>query len=742
MDEDQRGCRDSDSGRKPPTAEETGALHRQTEELLLSETLFQYVFQHASIGIALGLPDGTFARTNPAFDNMMGYKPGELIGMHRSAVTPPEDIAPNEERYRRFRETGEPTLSYEKRYLCKDGRIIWVDVTVSFIRDGDGNAGLSIITSRDISERKQMEQAVHESEEKYRSLLEHAHDAIMIADFEGNLLEVNKRAEELLGYTKEELVGTNISKIHPEEELGRILYTFNQMVQGKTHTLLDTKVLRKDGKLVPVDLSGGTIEYGGKKVAQAICRDIADRKKIEEQLKDYQNHLEKLVDERTKELKESEERYRNMFENAVEGFYQTTPEGRFLKVNPALARMYGYDSPEELVRSVTNIGAEIYVNPERRKEFIAFAEKDGVVRNFETEARRKDGSRKYVSLNARAVRDESGRTLYFEGTVQDVTQQKLTSEQMKAQRDLALMLARTDRLEEGLATILQAAVIVSGMESGGILLKNRETGGFDLVSSIGITKTFQDKIRYAPAEGFVWSVLVERKAFHTRTSRDMTPVASDEGFKSISVLPICEGNEVTGCLVMASKKMIDFPEEVLVGLESLAAGSGNSISRMRARDRLEQEMLVRRETEEALEAERQNLMEANAALKVLLRYREDDNRELEEKFVGNVKHLVLPYVEKLKRGISDPIQRMNIGFIESNLNEIISPFLKSIQSFNLTPRQVQIVSLIREGKTTKDIALLLAMNTQAVDIQRFLIRKKLGLNKSKTNLQTYLKSLI
>ena len=127
------------------------------------------------------------------------------------------------------------------------------------------------------------------------------------------------------------------------------------MVEGKTHSLLDTKVLRKDGKTIPVDITGGAIRYGARQVAQAIFRDITERKKIEKQLKDYQEHLEKLVEERTLELRNSEEKFRNIFEDAVVGIYQSTPEGRFLRVNPALAQMYGYERPEELVRSISNI---------------------------------------------------------------------------------------------------------------------------------------------------------------------------------------------------------------------------------------------------------------------------------------------------------------------------------------------------------------------------------------------------
>jgi PAS domain S-box-containing protein len=647
----------------------------------------------------------------------------------------------DEERYRRCVESGLPDLSYEKRYVRKDGRVIWVEMNVSFIKDADGNAWFSTIIARDITQRKQMEEALRESEEKYRSFLKHAYDAIIIADVDGNLLELNEKAEELLCYTKEELIGTNISKIHPEGELGRILPAFREMVEGKTHSLFDTKVLRKDGKTIFVDISGGAIGYGGRQVAQAIIKDVTDRKTIEKQLQDYQKHLEKLVEERTHELKESEEKYRDIFDNAVEGIYQTTLEGRFLRVNPALAHMYGYETSEELIQSITNIGTEIYVDPERRKEFINLIEKDGIVQNFEIQVRRKDGFIGYASLNARAIRDEQGKTLYLEGIVQDITEKKLSQEQLTLQRDLVLKLCQIESLEEGMALILQTALSTSGMECGGISLKNNETGGFNLVSSINFSNEFQERVQHIPVGSFTWSHMIEKKSFHFRPDRNKTPTALKEGFQFVSVMPMLQRDEVVGFLATASKVRTDVPERVRIGLEFLAAESGNIIARIQAREWLEAEVLTRKETEKALETEHQSLEEANTALRVLLKNREEDRKVLEERLVANVQELVMPHVQKLKMTVLDPVQQMNVGLIASNLNELITPFLHTIQGFNLTHRQLQVVIHIREGRTTKEIARLLNMTKQAVDIQRFLIRKKLGLNKAKTNLQTYLKSL-
>lgn len=138
-------------------------------------------------------------------------------------------------------------------------------------------------------------------------------------------------------------------------------------------------------------------------------------------------HLVRITIERKRvgdALRQAENRYRSIVENAVEGIFQTTPEGGYVSVNPALARMYGYQSPEELMLAVKDIGHQVYVDPNRRTEFKRLMEKQGVVQDFEYQVCRKDGNKIWLSENARAVRDPSGAILYYEGTVEDITQQK------------------------------------------------------------------------------------------------------------------------------------------------------------------------------------------------------------------------------------------------------------------------------------------------------------------------------
>ena len=162
------------------------------------------------------------------------------------------------------------------------------------------------------------------------------------------------------------------------------------------------------------------------------------------------------------------------------------------------------------------------------------------------------------------------------------------------------------------------------------------------------------------------------------------------------------------------------------------------------------EITKRKHAEEALQKKRnalkvqaRNLEEVNTALKVLLKQREKDRTELEEKILSNVKELVLPYVEALKMSQLDSTQMAYTSIVEERLNDIISPFLRNLSSkfLDLTPKEIQVASLIKDGKTTKEIAELLYVSTRSIEFHRENIRSKLGLKKKRANLRSYLSSL-
>ena len=161
-------------------------------------------------------------------------------------------------------------------------------------------------------------------------------------------------------------------------------------------------------------------------------------------VKDAAGHVQEVVlvheniTERMKaeeERRRAEEKYRGIFENAVEGIFQTTVDGRFVTANPALARMFGYDSPEELLENVSDIGEQLYVDPERRAEFDRLIRQHGFVSGFELEIYRKDGSVMWASTSARAIRGAGGEIVGYEGTTEDITERKQAEQALREIRE-------------------------------------------------------------------------------------------------------------------------------------------------------------------------------------------------------------------------------------------------------------------------------------------------------------------
>jgi len=153
-------------------------------------------------------------------------------------------------------------------------------------------------------------------------------------------------------------------------------------------------------------------------------------------LRAQQRKLELRVAERTAELKQAEEKYRGIFEEAIVGIFQTAPEGRFLSVNPALARILGYDSPEEMLGSLRGLVSNLYVVPALRQEFMRLMDEHGVVEKFEFQVYGRDGRRIWISENARAICDVEGTLLYYVGSMEDISDRKRTEEALLAERHL------------------------------------------------------------------------------------------------------------------------------------------------------------------------------------------------------------------------------------------------------------------------------------------------------------------
>jgi|GEM_PF-3395528 len=272
-------------------------LKHSEEELRKSEERFRRITENSKNMIfRMSLPDGKYEYISPAVIDITGYSPEEIYNenLFFRKIIHPNSQSNFIQEWQNIIQGNVPPYS-EYKIIHKSGAERWLNQRNILISDNNGRpmAIEGIVT--DITERKDMEKQLKESEEKYRALLEYASDAILIVDFKGNFLDVNKRAEKLLGYTKEELLSMHSEQIHPEEEHERLIDGLRRLNEEKVNFLMNAKVLRKDGKTIPVDITAAVVEYGGNRVIQGIFRDITEHKYVEEALQDEREKLLAII---------------------------------------------------------------------------------------------------------------------------------------------------------------------------------------------------------------------------------------------------------------------------------------------------------------------------------------------------------------------------------------------------------------------------------------------------------------
>jgi PAS domain S-box-containing protein len=270
---------------------------------------------------------------------------------------------------------------------------------------------------RDITEAKKAENALKESEERFRLLAENSQDLIYRMSLpEGEYEYVSPSSERIMGYTPEDIYNTPmlVRKIIHPDWVDYFQKEWEKLLKGDMAPFYEYQIIDKNGNKKWVNQRNSLIKdkEGHPKYIQGILTDITERKNMEEQ------------------LKKSEKRYRNIFENSMEGIYQSTPEGKYISVNPAFAQMAGFESPEEMISKVHDIN-KLYVNPDQRKEVKRILSKEGVLKDFEIEVLHQKGHVIWMSIYAKAIKDDEDHILYYEGTAQDITGKKLMTEALR-----------------------------------------------------------------------------------------------------------------------------------------------------------------------------------------------------------------------------------------------------------------------------------------------------------------------
>ena len=299
-----------------------------------------------------------------------------------------------------------------------------------------------------------------------------------------------------------------------------------------------------------------------------------------------------------RKLREAETKYHSIFDNAMEGIFQTTPEGRFITANRALARMYGYDSPEHLMAKLTDVSAQLYVDPARREALLEALQEEEAVANFEFEIIRADGRTLWVRENVRAVRDKSGALLYLEGTVEDVSDLWWGEQRRRLQYAAARVLADAASVEEARPKILRTVCETLEWDMGAVWDVDADAGVLRCVEVWSVPEIDIGEFERANAElecprgqrlaGEVWE-LGEPSWIANLATADGYPnaqLALKSGMASAFCVPIEVRGEVCHVLEFFSPRIAPPDDELMKTLGGIASQLSHLIERKRSEEAL------------------------------------------------------------------------------------------------------------------------------------------------------------
>ncbi len=376
-----------------------------------------------------------FLEVNAAAIQQYGYSRQEFLRMRVTDIRPQEDVPKLLESLRR--NNGLVVYRGQWRHRRKNGEIFDVEITTQEIPFAGRTAALAV--ARDITERCAAERKVAEHTAYLHALTENNPLGIVTVDANRKVQMCNPAFERLFGYPLSEIRGTELDSLLAPPGQRHDMVTLIGRAGAGEMVRAATKRRHRDGSLVDVQILGVPLVVNGKSLGSfGMYEDITERLRAEDA-------------KRT-----AEERYRRIFENSVEGLFESTPAGRFVTVNPAMARIAGYSSPAEMINEVHDIGRQLYVDPETRKDVKGRLEEKGILEGYECHMLRKDGTRVWISLNVRALRDASGKIVTHDGTAVDITERKRSELERQATTEITHAMSVTDNLDDLLSLIHKA----------------------------------------------------------------------------------------------------------------------------------------------------------------------------------------------------------------------------------------------------------------------------------------------
>ena len=440
-------------------------------------------------------------------------------------------------------------------------------------------------------------------------------------------------------------------------------------------------------------------------------------------------------------LRESEALYRSLFENAPIGIGIADRSGRIIDFNAAILKPGEYASED--ISRIKNI-KKLYYHSKDRSDVLSTLKQRGLVDSAEVQFRRKDGRPYDCLLSLRPITYKEKPCT--QAIVQDITRLKEIGNMLweSRQRFLSLVETTSDWIWE---VDKRGVYIFSNQKVKDILGYDRhEVLGktpFDFMppsEAQKVAEIFRKLSKSRHAFSGLENINLHRDGHEVVLETSGVPVFDEHGeylgFRGID-RDITQRKRSEKALEQINAELEKRVEE-----RTVVVSETNKQLREEIGERKQIEMALRKREKE-LKNKTVQLQELNSALEILLKKRDEDRIDLEEKMVSNVRELVYPYLAKLNNGKLPDREKAFVSIIESNLKDIISPFARSLtrKYLGLTPTEIQVANLIKQGKTTKDISDLNNLSPRTIEFHRDNIRTKLGIKNKKINLRTYLLSL-
>lgn len=395
-------------------------------------------------GIVIADPNDNLTFVNKAFANIVRYKKKELLGLNLRKIV-------DEEGFQKIRRETEiikkgGVSRYELVLRRKDGEPRVVQVSASPLWNENGNYAGAIAIVMDITEQKKMREKIRESEERLRKLIDYAPDAIYVNDLNGNFIDGNRQAEILTGYRREELIGKNMLEIGllPEKYLQKAVEALQKNVHGEKTGPDEFELIRKDGTSVFVEISTFPVSRGESVEVIGIARDITDRKRMEEA------------------LKESENKYRTLFESANDSLILLDASGRIVDVNKRAGEVFGGSKEELLGKHFTEVN--VYSQEDLLKLLASFSRiLDGKEGYLSLTIKNKQGQERHLECSSSIIRTGDNALNGILVIARDVTERNYMQKKLEeySQRLENLVEERTRQLKKAQEQLLKSERLVA-----------------------------------------------------------------------------------------------------------------------------------------------------------------------------------------------------------------------------------------------------------------------------------------